>query len=106
MSDQPEHVTPQGDDQASHGHGHGHEPGELSWFERPQNIKKIVIALVVVCVGVFVGGELVHKHGHFAVEEDFPGFYAVFGFVAYCVIIVGAVNLRKIVKRGEDYYDE
>jgi hypothetical protein len=51
-------------------------------------------------------GELIHKHGHFDAEISVPAFYAIFGFFAYCSIIAGAVLLRKMIKRKEDYYDE
>ena len=62
--------------------------------------------LVLVNILLLVVGELIHKHGHFDMEISVPAFYALFGFVAYCLIIVGAVLLRKIVRREEDYYDE
>jgi hypothetical protein len=46
-----------------------------------------------------------HRHVYFP-WEDWPEFYAVFGFVA-CVALVLAAKyiLRPIVKRREGYYD-
>ena len=48
---------------------------------------------------------IVHKHAHMP-WEAWPGFYAVFGFVA-CVILVLVAKyvLRPLVKRDEKYYD-
>jgi hypothetical protein len=76
------------------------------WLDAPENIRKIFYALIAVDVLLLVGGELIHKHGHFDIELNVPGFYAIFGFFAYCSIIAGAVTLRKFVKREEDYYGE
>lgn len=46
----------------------------------------------------------VHRHSVFAFEETFA-FYALFGFVSYVFIVRGAMLLRRLIKRGEDYYD-
>ena len=47
----------------------------------------------------------IHKHTYFRWEE-WPGFYAVFGFIAFVVLILAAKYiLRPIIKRKEDYYD-
>ncbi|MEE2755723.1 MAG: hypothetical protein VYA30_03640 [Myxococcota bacterium] len=80
--------------------------GDKSWFDEPRNVNIIVWTLVLACLGVMVGGEFIHKHGHFAVEYTVPGFYGLFGFVAYTCIIATAILLRKLVMRPEDYYDE
>ena len=83
-----------------------HDPREpRRWLDDPANPRKIFIALIVVCGGLLVWNALMHPHGHMHYEEWF-GFHAVFGFVAYCSIVGGAVLLRKILKRPEDYYDE
>ena len=49
-------------------------------------------------------GVLYHKHVHYAVEK-IPGFYAVFGFVAYSLIVGFGWVWRAVVMRKEDYYD-
>ena len=50
---------------------------------------------------------LVDKHHAHTAVEKFPGFWAVFGFVACVVIILVSKGFGKagIMKR-EDYYDE
>ena len=45
-----------------------------------------------------------HHPPHFDVETVF-GFQAIFGFVAFVVIVYLGRFLRLIVKREEDYYD-
>ena len=77
-----------------------------SWFEQPRGARTLFIGLIVACLACLIGGELVHKHMHFEQYEGLPGFYALVGFLAYCSIIAAAVGLRKILKRGEDYYDD
>ena len=74
-------------------------------FDKPENVKKVLIIffsslLVLLAVDFFV-----HKHAYFPWEE-WPEFYAVFGFVA-CVVLVLAAKyiLRPLMKRREDYYD-
>jgi len=80
------------------------------WFDRPKNVRKIIYGLFAVCA-VFVIIDIVFwftgfdKHPYLK-WETWPGFYAVYGFVA-CVllVIVSRYLLRPLVMRGEDYYD-
>ncbi len=62
--------------------------------------------LVCAFLLVLLGSEfLIHKHTFFKWEE-WPWFYAAFGFVAFVVLILTAKYiLRPIIKRREDYYD-
>ena len=79
---------------------------QQSWFDNPKNVNLVIWVLVLACAGVMVGGEFIHKHGHYDIEMTVPGFYGWFGFIAYSCIIAGALFLRKIVMRPEDYYDD
>jgi hypothetical protein len=92
----------------SHDHStpDGHEGGfvrMLSWCVA--NSRKLVIALVVVCVALTLSDLLYHKHGHFAFEEWF-GFFGLFGFVVYVTVVMLAKALRTVIKRPEDYWGE
>ncbi|MCP5197180.1 MAG: hypothetical protein H6974_10395 [Gammaproteobacteria bacterium] len=82
-----------------------HRPDKQYWLDAPQNVNKLVWLLVAVCTGLVLFDALYAKHGHFAFEESFPVFYGVFGFLAYCFIVLSAKTLRQILKRDEDYYD-
>ena len=75
------------------------------WLDQPSNVNKLVGLLIAVCVGLALLDAVYVKHGHFAFEEAFPLFYGVYGFVAYCFIVLSAKALRPLLKRDEDYYD-
>jgi len=88
------------------------DPSEdTGWFDRPENVRKILIGLfsacaffVVIDIGFWLTG--FDKHPYFRWEQ-WPGFYAVYGFVA-CVLLVLIAKylLRPLVMRGENYYDD
>jgi hypothetical protein len=76
-----------------------------SLSDKPGKGKKLLRAFYVLLVIVCLSEFFIHKHPHFPWEE-WPGFYAAFGFVAFAgLILVAKYILRPIVKRKEDYYD-
>lgn len=77
---------------------------EKWWLDNPANVKLIISALVVVCVALFLADFFYHKHGHFAFEQ-WPGFYAWYGFLSYCAIVLTAKQIRKVIGRKEAYYE-
>lgn len=77
----------------------------LMWVDKPGSATKIIAALAVVCVGLFLLDFTYHKHVHFEVEK-IPGFYGIYGFVMFTALILAAKTLRKIIKRPEDYYGD
>jgi hypothetical protein len=74
-------------------------------FDKPRNVKRF-FAVFYGLLGIFVLAEpFVHKHTFFRWEE-YPVFYAAFGFAAFSLLILAAKYLlRPLVKRKEDYYD-
>jgi hypothetical protein len=75
------------------------------WLDHRRNVDKLVYALWVAC-GLLVLAELFYeKHPHFGFDGWFA-FYAVFGFAAYCAIVLSAKQLRRLIKRDEDYYGD
>lgn len=78
---------------------------DASWFERPENVRKMIVALVIVCVGLVLAEFFyTNHHPHFGIESSFA-FQAWFGFVTFVVIVFLGRLLRMIVSRPEDYYD-
>ncbi|WP_419161944.1 hypothetical protein [Candidatus Palauibacter sp.] len=88
--------------------------GRRHYFDDPKRWKRLVGILFVVCA-VVVALDLVsllqkgmgwHELRHQERDwEGWPGFYAVYGFLAYTAIVYTAKALRKGVMRDEDYYD-
>lgn len=82
------------------------EKDKQHFFDKPANIKWLFRIYFPVIALLPVLDFFVHKHANFAWEK-WPGFYAVYGFVA-CVILVLAAKyiLRPLVMRNEEYYDD
>lgn len=74
------------------------------WLDRPGSVRKIVIALFVVCGGLFVADAFYTKHPHFEIESWF-GFHAIYGFVMCVALVLAARLMRVFLMRDEDYYD-
>ncbi len=62
-------------------------------------------SLIVACVASLIAGFFIEHHPHFAFEA-WPGFFAGFGFLAYCCIVLGAKQLRPWLRREEDHYGD
>ena len=80
------------------------------WFDKKENVRKVLVALFGLC-SLLIVIDVIYwltgydKHPYFK-WETWPGFYAVYGFVA-CVllVLVSKYILRPLVMRKEDYYD-
>lgn len=87
----------------------GHAPapkGEKRyWLDDARNVNKVVYAVYAVCALLFVIDPWIHKHGPFAIEH-WIGFYGIFGFVACVALVLAAKELRRLLMRPEDYYDD
>lgn len=82
-----------------------HPNDRTYWLDDPRNVKKIIRGLFAVCALVALLDLLPYKeHLHFDFEY-WPGFFSIFGFVACVFLVLAATQLRKVLKRDEDYYD-
>jgi len=97
-------------------HGSSHAPGEKQgwadqrWF-RTLFLSVLVIACLAAAALSFIP-EFQKEHPHFTSEnapfptEEFPGFFALYGFIMFSLIVLVGQHLRKLVARKETYYDE
>lgn len=74
------------------------------WLDDPRNVDKIFWGLVGVCALLTVPDFFYHKHTHFG-WENWIGFYGLYGFVSCVGLVLLAKQMRKLLKRSEDYYD-
>jgi hypothetical protein len=68
-------------------------------FDKPENVNRLLRGFYAVCGLLFV-----HRHAS-RDWEQLPGFYAIYGFVAFVMLVLVAKLLRKLMMRREDYYD-
>ncbi len=78
-------------------------------FDEPKNVKRLIGAFFALCALVLSVDLIIHRHLSFA-EGFFPaegwfGFYAFYGFVACVLLVLVAKEMRKVLMRGEDYYE-
>lgn len=80
------------------------KPQKTYWLDRKENVSKVYYVLCGVCVALFLGDALYHKHVHFDIEGWF-GFYALYGGLGAWLLVETAKQMRKLLKRDEDYYE-
>ena len=81
------------------------DPEKRHVFDNPRNVKRVIYALGAVCA-LFLGADfLIERHVDHP-WEILPGFYAVYGFVACVALVLIAKEMRKVLRRKEDYYDD
>jgi hypothetical protein len=78
--------------------------GEPGWFERRENQNRLFYGLLVVAAALMAAELVFGLHPHFDIER-IPWFYALFGFLAFVVIVFAGLLLRTVIMRDEDYYD-
>ena len=54
---------------------------------------------------LFIADFIVHRQAKVP-GESWYGYHAVVGFIAFTVIVLGAKQLRRIIKRDESYYGD
>ena len=75
------------------------------WLDERRNVMRLIWVFAALCAGVLVIDAGFHRHEEFFWEGWF-GFYGFFGFIACVVLVLAAKELRRLVMRREDYYDE
>ena len=78
---------------------------EKYWLDHPQNVNKLLIGLYVSCAFLLVIDLFYHRHAILKLEESF-GFYGIYGFVACVILVLVAKEMRKLISRPEDYYED
>lgn len=74
------------------------------FFDKKKNVKRMLYVFYALCAGLLAADFIIHRHVYHN-WESLPGFYAIFGFVACVALVLTATQMRKILMRGEDYYE-
>ena len=82
-------------------------------FDDPKNLYRLLGVFFFLCWFLFLSDLLflyLPRHSSFH-EGDFDaegrfGFYGTYGFVACMILVLAAKQMRKVLMRKEDYYDE
>ena len=74
------------------------------WLDKPGTLRLIIAVLIISCIALFAVDFFYHKHVHYEFEQWY-GFYAWYGFLSYCLIVLSAKQMRKLIGRKEDYYE-
>ncbi|TDC82468.1 hypothetical protein [Actinomadura sp. 7K507] len=74
------------------------------WLDEPRNVDRVVHGLYILCALAFLADLLYTKHPFFDIENVF-GFYALYGFLGSVTLVLVAKQLRRVLMRGEDYYE-
>jgi hypothetical protein len=81
------------------------EQEQQDFFDKPENIGKLLKVFYALCVVLVVVDLVVHRHIYHS-WENIPAFYAIYGFVGCVALVVVAKAMRKVLMKEEDYYDK
>lgn len=73
-------------------------------LDDPRTVQRIVLAVYLACGLLLIADLFYTKKPLFGFESWF-GFYPVFGFAVSFTLVLAAKQMRKLVGRGEDYYE-
>ena len=74
-------------------------------FDNPRNVKRLLFAFFIISAGLLFTDFFFLRHVSVEVEEYF-GFYALYGLIGSVFLVLSAKELRKILMRKEDFYDD
>ena len=74
-------------------------------FDKPANVRRALALLYAACALLLLADFVLHRHVEHPLES-LPGFYAAYGFLGCVSLVLVATELRRLVKRPEDYYDD
>ena len=91
------------------------DKGKIHLFDKPKNVKRVIRIFFALCIAILLldvlfVSHVIHKHLSFKddkfIYENWFGFYPFYGFIACVLLVLVAKQLRKILMRPEDYYDD
>lgn len=80
-------------------------PEKRHLFDDPRNVRRAIHGLYALCGVSLLLDFFVHRHVDHP-WESLWAFYCIYGFVACVLLVLIAKEMRKVLMRKEDYYDE
>ena len=74
-------------------------------FDKPKNVRRLLRTFYLLCA-LLLAVDFVYRRHVIHGWESLWGFYPLFGFAACVSLVLGAKQLRRILKRPENYYDD
>jgi hypothetical protein len=74
-------------------------------FDDPRNTKRAIYALYAVCAVSLLGEFVIDRHVDHPWEALW-GLYPLYGFGACVLLVLIAKQMRKVLMRKDDYYDD
>ena len=74
------------------------------WLDKKENVDKIWYALIGACALLVIADLFYHKHVLNPIEDFIPGMYGWYGLIGSIFLVLGAILLRILLMRSEDYY--
>ena len=75
------------------------------WLDKPGNLQRLLKWFYWICGVLLALDFVIHRHVTHPWENLFV-FYGIFGFAACVVLVLAAREMRKVLMRKEDYYDD
>lgn len=76
----------------------------FSWM-RGKLFFRVLMAVLAALGAVLIALEFVLSHRAVTSILNVPGFFGIFGFVAFAVAVLSGWPLGKLLRRPEDYYE-
>jgi len=85
--------------------GRPDDGGRRHMFDNQANVRRVLYGLYAAAGLSFLLDWVIARKVYHSWEQ-IPAFYALYGFAACVVLVLAATQLRKVLMRSEDYYDE
>jgi hypothetical protein len=76
----------------------------FSWM-RTKLFFRVFMALIAATGAVLIALEFVLSHRPMTSVQNIPGFFGVFGFLAFGLAVLSGWPLGRLLRRSEDYYE-
>jgi bacteriorhodopsin len=74
-------------------------------FDKPENVTRLLRVFYFICFVLIAIEFWIHRHTEHVLETIF-GFYGLYGFIACVILVLIATQMRKLLMRSENFYEE